>query len=245
MDRGAWLAIVHGITKSLTHNWSDLAWTQEIIYPDYWAFCVQSLRPVGLFATLWTVACQVPLSVEFSRQKYWSGLPFPPPGDLPDQGSNPCLVSTTLAGEFFRPSATWEVFWGGSDSKASACNAGDPGSTPGLGRSPGEGNGNPLQYSCLENSMDRGTWQVAVHVVTNRHNLETEQAHRVNIKSNLISTIQVSQIWTFCSICFKALFLFTFTGTVKASPWFHSPCYCPEVNMILSYHEGTFIRLLH
>ena len=46
--------------------------------------------------------------------------------------------------------------WGGSDGKVSACNAGDPGSIPGLGRSPGEGNGNPLQYSCLENSMDRG-----------------------------------------------------------------------------------------
>ena len=43
----------------------------------------------------------------------------------------------------------------GSDSKASACNVGDPGSIPGLGRSPGEGNRNPLQYSCLENSMDR------------------------------------------------------------------------------------------
>ena len=43
---------------------------------------------------------------------------------------------------------------GGSDGKASACDAGDPGSIPGLGRSPGEGNGDPLQYSCLENSMD-------------------------------------------------------------------------------------------
>ena len=46
-------------------------------------------------------------------------------------------------------------FPGGSDSKASACNAGDPGSIPGLGRSPEEGNGNPLQHSCLENPMDR------------------------------------------------------------------------------------------
>ena len=52
---------------------------------------------------------------------------------------------------------------GGSDSKESACNMGDPGSTPGSGRSPREGNGNPLQYSCLENSMDRGAWQDAVH----------------------------------------------------------------------------------
>ena len=49
-------------------------------------------------------------------------------------------------------------FPGGSDGEASACNAGDQGSIPGSGRSPGEGNGNPLQYSCLENSMDGGAW---------------------------------------------------------------------------------------
>ena len=49
-------------------------------------------------------------------------------------------------------------FPGGSDGKVSACNAGDPGSIPGLGRSPGEGNGNPLQYSCLENPTDGGAW---------------------------------------------------------------------------------------
>ena len=49
-------------------------------------------------------------------------------------------------------------FPGGSEGKASAYNAGDLGSIPGLGRSPGEGNGNPLQYCCLENSMDRGVW---------------------------------------------------------------------------------------
>jgi len=56
-------------------------------------------------------------------------------------------------------------FPGGSDSKESACNAGDPSSMPGSGRSPGGGNGNPLQYSCLENSMDRGAWQAIVHGV--------------------------------------------------------------------------------
>ena len=49
-------------------------------------------------------------------------------------------------------------FPGGSEVKASASNAGDPGSFPGLGRSPGEGDGNPLQYSCLENLMDGGAW---------------------------------------------------------------------------------------
>ena len=57
-------------------------------------------------------------------------------------------------------------FPGGSEVKASACNAGDSGSIPGSGRSPGEGNGNPLQYSCLENSIDRGTWWATVHGVT-------------------------------------------------------------------------------
>ena len=57
-------------------------------------------------------------------------------------------------------------FPGGSDGKESACNAGDKGSIPGLGRSPGEGHGNPLQYSCLENPMDRGAWQATVHGVT-------------------------------------------------------------------------------
>ena len=49
-------------------------------------------------------------------------------------------------------------FPGGSDGKASVYNVGDPGLRPGLGRSPGEGNGNPLQYYCLENPMDRGAW---------------------------------------------------------------------------------------
>ena len=56
-------------------------------------------------------------------------------------------------------------FPGGSDSKESACNAGDLSSIPWLGRSPGEGNGNPLQYSCLENPMDRGAWGATVHGV--------------------------------------------------------------------------------
>ena len=54
----------------------------------------------------------------------------------------------------------------GSDGKVSACNVGDLGSIPGSGRSPGEGNGNPLQYSYLENSMDGGTWWATVHGVT-------------------------------------------------------------------------------
>ena len=56
-------------------------------------------------------------------------------------------------------------FPGGSEVKASACNAGDLGSIPGSGRFPAEGNDNPLQYSCLENPMDGGAWWATVHVV--------------------------------------------------------------------------------
>ena len=66
-------------------------------------------------------------------------------------------------------SQTQEECWafpGGSEGKVSAYNVGDPGSIPGLGRFPGEGNGYPLQYSCLENPMDREAWQATVHGVT-------------------------------------------------------------------------------
>ena len=70
--------------------------------------CVLSC--VQLFATPWTVACQDPLSVGFSRQEYWSGLPCSVPGDLPDSGTAPTSpVSPALAGGFFAAPTTWEV----------------------------------------------------------------------------------------------------------------------------------------
>ena len=65
-------------------------------------------------------------------------------------------------------------FPGGSDGKESACNAGDPDSIPGLGRSPGEGNANLIHYSCLEHFMDRRAWRATVHGVQRiEHDLET------------------------------------------------------------------------
>ena len=66
-------------------------------------------------------------------------------------------------------------FPGGLDGKGSACNAGDLGLIPGLGISPGEGNDNPLQYSCLENPMDRGAWRAIAHGVA--ESAMTEHAH--------------------------------------------------------------------
>jgi len=67
---------------------------------------------------------------------------------------------------YFRYTLYHSISPGGSDGKASACSAADWGSIPGSERSPGEGNGNPLQYSCLKNPMDRRAWRATVHGVT-------------------------------------------------------------------------------
>ena len=72
-------------------------------------------------------------------------------------------------------------FPGGSDGKESSCNAGELGLIPGLGRSPGEGNVYPLQYTCLENSMDRGAWRATVHGVT-----ESDMTNLTILLSDLI-----------------------------------------------------------
>ena len=105
-----------------------------------------------------TEALQAPLFMEFSRYEYWSRLPFPTPGDLPNPGIEPGLLCLLpLTGEFIprrvppgKPK--WkEMYAYSSDGTESTCNAEDLGSIPGLGRSPGGGHGNPLQYSCLEN----------------------------------------------------------------------------------------------
>ena len=73
--------------------------------------CVLShFSRVQLFAIPWAVACQAPLSMGFSRQEYWSGLPCPPPEDLPNPGIEPTsLMSPALAGGYFTTSATWKA----------------------------------------------------------------------------------------------------------------------------------------
>ena len=76
-----------------------------VYYYEY--MCAQSCLTL---CDLWAVACQAPLSLEFSRQKYWSGLPFLSPGDLPDPGSKPTsLESPALTGRIFTTSTTWEA----------------------------------------------------------------------------------------------------------------------------------------
>ena len=72
--------------------------------------CLVAFSHVQLFATLWTMACQAPRSMGFSRQEYWSGLPCPPLGDLPDSGiESASLTSPALAGGVFTTSTTWEA----------------------------------------------------------------------------------------------------------------------------------------
>ena len=115
-DRGAWWAAVYGATQS----WTRLKWlssrlsnslsfafqnsfrtinriNHQLFLKKFW-----SLHHVQLFVTPWTVIRQAPLSMEFSRQEYWSGLPFPSPGDLPDPGiepRSPALQADSLPNE--------------------------------------------------------------------------------------------------------------------------------------------------
>ena len=122
---------------------------------------------VRLFAPLWTVVQQTPLSVGFSRQEYWHGLPCSPPGDLPNPRLNPGLLHCRWFLCLLIPVFYWspQVVLVEKNQPANAGDIGHMVSKPGSGRSPGEGNGNPLQYSCLENSMDRETsWATAYWV---------------------------------------------------------------------------------
>ena len=81
-------------------------------------------------------------------------------------------------------------FPGGSESKDSTCNAGDLGSTPGSGRSAGDGNSNPFQYSFLENSMDRGAWQATDHGVA-----ESDMTERLTLHSSVNSNVPILISW--------------------------------------------------
>ena len=91
-------------------------------------------------------------------------------------------------------------FPGGSDGKASTYNVGDPGSIPGSGRSPGEGNGNPLQYSCLENPVDGGVWEAVVSPWGHKESDTTEQLHFHSMVHNIFSCTLSHLILQHCAI---------------------------------------------
>ena len=93
------------ILKSLTIQHTL---TERPLHNRLGAYLLSHFRCVWLFATLWTVAHQTPLSMGFSRQEYWSGLPCPPVGNLPDPGMELTSLTSALAGRFFTTSNAWE-----------------------------------------------------------------------------------------------------------------------------------------
>ena len=97
------MCLWHYLILALALSWPCPLFPLSIPLHVYMLSCFHC---VWLFATLWTVAHQDPLSMGFSRQEYWSGLPCLPPGDLPDPGIK--LASPALAADFFTPRATWE-----------------------------------------------------------------------------------------------------------------------------------------
>ena len=122
---------VHGISQARILEWVAIFYSRESSWPRDWTciscigrqilyHCatwgslqlssVQSLSHVRLLVTLWTLDRQAPLSVELSRQEYWSGLPFPSPRDLPNPGIEPTSpLSPALVSEFFYHWVTWEA----------------------------------------------------------------------------------------------------------------------------------------
>ena len=156
---------------------SSLTWTQTLRArtvppPPMSHLCCTS---AGVISN-WTDEHRLPPCTIFQAFKYYLDITTPPtPLQLQQFASlatsekeRQRLLVLSKVGPWphsISPPAPWRILWfpRGSAGKESACNAGDPGSIPGLGRSPGEGNGNPLQDSCLENPMDRGDWQATVH----------------------------------------------------------------------------------
>ena len=122
--RTPWFISTHKILQRQWHswnimisntNWMELQQSKESYYFLLSRVCCMLSRfsHARLFATPWTIACQAPLSMGFSRQEYWSGLPCPPPGDLPDPGTEPTsLMPSALAGKFFTTITIWEFLPG-------------------------------------------------------------------------------------------------------------------------------------
>ena len=111
-------------------------------------------------------------------------------------------------------------FPGGSDGKESVCSVGDLGSIPGLGRSPGEGNGNLLQYSCLENSMDGRTWWATVHVVTKSLHIRHKGIILVEVR---LSSVKMSMMLLF--FCHQVMSDFSQPHGLK-----HTRLLCPSLS---------------
>ena len=118
-----------------------------------WLWAFNNSLPAGLWALLREQEGKIPFQMIRGQCFLW----------IPLCSLKHTILCLLYVKGHFTPTMVLQGFPSGSDSKESACNAGDPGLIPGSGRSPGEGNGYPLQYSCLENPMDRGAWWATFH----------------------------------------------------------------------------------
>ena len=166
MDREVWSAVVHGVPKSWTRlsNWTELNLSarsqREDLHPwqRSWGrrldICKGGIKPQE---SLWIFSsiCPNPNCTSLDNQLWFSSTTF---YRHAERWGSPELLLLSICRKKCNIS--------GSDGKESACNAGNPSLIPGLRRSPGEGNGYPLQYSCLENPMGRRTRRAIVHGIT-------------------------------------------------------------------------------
>ena len=137
---------------------------------------VKSLSHVRLFSTPWTAVYQAPPPMRFSRQEYWSGVPSPSPTFLLALVTVFLVITNLVGMKWYLLEAVFPLVnnkhlagFLAASQMALPTSAGDAPSVPGLGRSAGEGNSDPLQYSCPENPMDRGAWLAVVSRVAKSH----------------------------------------------------------------------------
>ena len=149
-----------------------------------------------------------------------------------------CLLSGHLLEEFIFSFNTFYIGVGfprSSVGKESACKAEDLSSIPGLGRSPGEGNDNPLQYSCLENPMDRGAWWATVYgVIRVRHDLVTKPPELIyNVV--LVSGVKESDSVVHVSILFQNFSTFRLLQSIEQSSLYYTvvPCRLSILNIVV------------
>ena len=145
---------LHGIFQARILEWVAISSSAGSSQPRDWTH-ISCISCIGRWILYHCATREAPLNSYccflYSSSQFWVSH---------WQDFSGIVLTVDLTTSWLKP-----VFPGGSEVKVSACNAGDLGSIPGSGRSPGEGNGNPLQYSCLENPMDRGAWWAIVHGV--------------------------------------------------------------------------------
>ena len=132
---------------TITRSLLKLLLFESVMPSNHLIFCLPLLLLPSIFPSIRVFSNESVLRIRWP--KYWS-----------------FSFSISPSSEYLALISFRMGFPGSSPGKESACNAGDPSSVPELGRSPGEINSYPLQYSCLENSMDRGAWQVTIHGIT-------------------------------------------------------------------------------